>query len=106
MTKKEFTLDELESFVGDSAYDVIAHEFDERTNQHSFKTIHQQEDYGDTSMEVAQYIGDDEDTEVREDIEKELDVDTVIEMLKEDSHFRESIQDLINKVVWDRPLNI
>lgn len=105
MTKKEFTLDELESFVGDSAHDLIAHEFDEKCGGHTFKTIHQYEDYGDTSIEVAQYIGDDEETKVREDIEKELDVDTVIEMLKKDAHFRESIQDLINKVVWDRPIS-
>lgn len=103
---KEFTLNQLEEFVGDCAHDVIAHEFDERTHKHQFKTIHQYEDYGDTSIEVAQYIGDDEEVEVREDIEKDLDVDTVIEMLRNDAHFRESIQDLIKKVVYERPLNI
>ena len=106
MTKKEFTLNQLEEFVGDCAHDVIAHEFDERVSDHQFKTIHQYEDYGDTSIEVAQYIGDDEEIEVREDIEKDLDIDTVIEMLRNDAHFRESIQDLIEKVVWERPLNI
>ena len=103
---KEFTLQQLEEFVGDTVSDLIESEFDKRCGDHTFKTIHQYEDYGDTSIEVAQYIGDDEEIEVREDIEKELDVDTVIDMLKEDAHFRESIQDLINKVVWDRPLNI
>ena len=102
---KEFTLRELQEFVGDSAFDLIAHEFDERCGDHTFKTIHQYEDYGDTSVEVAQYIGDDEEIEVREEIESKLDVDTVIDMLKEDAHFRESIQDLINKVVWDRPIS-
>lgn len=103
---KEFTLNQLEEFVGDCAHDVIAHEFDTRVSDHQFKIIHQYEDYGDTSIEVAQYIGDDEEVEVREDIEKDLDVDTVIEMLRNDAHFRESIQDIINKVVWDRPFNI
>lgn len=106
MTKKEFTLNELESFVGDAAHDLIAHEFDTRCKDKQFKIIHQYEDYGDTSIEVAQYIGDDEEVEAREDIEKDLDVDTVIDMLKEDNYFRETIQDLINKVVWDRPLDI
>lgn len=105
MTEKEFTLNELESFVGDAAHDLIAHEFDERCGDHTFKTIHQYEDYGDTSMEVAQYIGDDEEIEVREDIESQLDVDTVIEMLKEDDYFRDTIKKLIDKVVWDRPIS-
>jgi len=103
---KEFTLNQLEEFLGDCAFDVIAHEFDERVSDHQFKTIHQYEDYGDTSIEVAQYIGDDEEVEVREDIEKDLDVDTVVEMLRNDAHFRESLQDLIEKVVYERPLNI
>lgn len=103
---KEFTLQELQSFVGDAAFDVIAGEFDERCRDKTFKIEHQYEDYGDTSMEVAQYIGDDEEVEFREDTEKELDVDTIIEKLKEDDNFRECVQDLIKKIVWERPLEV
>ena len=103
---KEFTLQELQEFVGDAVFDVVAHEFDERCRNESFKTIHQYEDYGDTSMEVAQFIDDDDEVKFREEIEKEFDVDTIIEKLKEDDNFRECVQDLIKKIVWERPLEV
>ena len=103
---KEFTLQELQEFVGDAVFDVIASEFDGLCRDKTFKIEHQYEDYGDTSIEVAQYIGDDDEVEFREDTEKELDVDTIIEKLKEDNNFRECVQDLIKKIVWERPLEV
>lgn len=106
MAEKEFTLNELESFVGDSVFDFIADKFDKRCREHSFKTEHQYESYGDTEVEVAQFVDEDDETEFREETEKEFDVDSIIKELAEDSYFKESIKDLINHVVWKRNLEV
>ena len=104
--KKEFTVQELQEFVGDAAFDVIAGEFDERCRNSSFKTEHQYESCGDTEVEVAQFVDEDDEVKFREETENEFDVDSVIDKLKEDSNFRECLQDLIKKVVWERPLEV
>lgn len=103
---KEFTLNELESFVGDSAFDLIADKFKKRCQEHSFKTEHQYESYGDTEVEVAQFIDEDDETKFREETEQEFDVDSILKELAKDDHFRESIKDLIDYVVWKRPLEV
>ena len=103
---KEFTLQELQEFVGDCASDLIESEFDERCRDKSFKTERVYGPYGDMEVEVAQFVDEDDEVEFREDTEKEFDVDVIIEKLKEDDHFRESIRDLIKKIVWERPLEV
>ena len=61
---------------------------------------------GDTEVEVCRYHTDEEEEEFREEVEDELDVDTIIDKLKEDKHFRESIQDMIKYVVWNRDVEV
>ena len=104
--EKEFTLQELEEFIGDAVHDFVADKFRKRCQEHSFKTEHQYEDYGDTEVEVAQFIDEEDETEFREETEKEFDVDSILEELCQDESFRESIKDMIDHIVWKRPLDI
>lgn len=104
--KPENELENAIDYVGDSAYDLICGEFDEEADRHSFKTIRDYAPYGNTEVEVCQFVDEDDDIEFREDLEKELDVDTVIDKLKQDQHFRESIQDMIHYVIWNREVEI
>ena len=103
---KENKIENLIDYVGDSAYDLICGEFDEWADQHTFKTIRDYAPYGDTEVEVCQYTTDEDQCEFRENLEKELDVDTIIEKLKQDKHFRESIQDMISYVTWNRDVEV
>lgn len=91
--------------VGDAIYDSITYEFDKATREHAFKTEHQYESYGDTEMEVAQFIDEDSETEFREEMENDLNVDEAIEILKADSNFRDCLKELLDKIVWERPLD-
>jgi len=106
MTKQENKIENMIDYVGDSAYDLICGEFDEQVKGHSFKTQRDYAPYGDTEVEVCQYITDEDDEKFRNETEKELDVDTIIDKLKEDKHFRESIQDMIKYVVWNREVEV
>ena len=106
MTKQENKIENLIDYVGDSAYDLICGEFDEQVKDHSFETQRDYAPYGDTEVEVCQYITDEDDEEFREETEKELDVDTIIEKLKEDKHFREAVSDMIKYVVWNREVEV
>lgn len=106
MTKQENKIETLIDYVGDSAYDLICGEFDEYANNHTFETMRDYAPYGDTEVEVCQYITDEDDEEFREETEKELDVDTIIDKLKEDKHFREAVSDMIKYVVWNREVEV
>lgn len=105
MTNK-YELQQTIKDIGDAIYDSITYEFDKATREHEFKTEHQYESYGDTEVEVAQFIDEDSELEFREDMEKELDVDAAIKILKEDDNFRDCLKELLNKIVFERPLDI
>lgn len=104
MTNKNDLQNKIE-YLGDAAFDALAFEFDKATREHAFKTEHQYESYGDTEIEVAQFIDEDSETEFREEMENELDVDAAIEILKADSNFRDCLKELLDKIVWERPLD-
>ena len=103
MTNK---LENMIDYVGDSAYDLICGEFDEQVKNTSFRTERDYAPYGDTEVEVCRYTNEEDEMEFREEMEKDMDVDYIIDKLKEDKHFRESIQDMINDVVWNRDLDV
>lgn len=92
--------------VGDTAYDRVAEIFDEYVKEHSFKTMRDCAPYGDTEVEVCQYATDEEEDEFREEAEKSISVDDVIEALKKDKYFRSSLQELIEYVCWNRGLEV
>lgn len=104
MTNKNELQDKIDD-VGCAIYDSIAYEFDKATREHAFKTEHQYESYGDTEVEVAQFVDEDSETEFREEMEKNLNVDEAIEILKADSNFRDCLKELLDKIVWERPLD-
>lgn len=103
---KEPTLNQLEEYIGDAVHDCVAHAFDEKVRDTSFKTMRDYAPYGDTEVEVCQYVSDEDDEKFREEYEKELDFDTVVGMLKEDDYFKETIMDLVKHVVWNRTLDV
>ena len=103
---EENKIENLIDYVGDSAYDLICGEFDDYANDHTFKTMRDFAPYGDTEVEVCQYHTDEEEEEFREDVEDNLDVDTIINKLKEDQHFREAVSDMIKYVVWNRDVEV
>ena len=102
----EDKIENLIDYVGDSAYDLICGKFDEQVKDHSFETQRDYAPYGDTEVEVCRYHTDEEEEEFREEVEDELDVDTIIDKLKQDKSFRESIQDMIKYVVWNREVEV
>ena len=104
--KRENKIENMIDYVGDSAYDLICGEFDECVKDHSFKTIRDYAPYGDTEVEVCQFIDEDDEVEFRENLEDYMDVDTVIDKLKQDKHFRDSIQDMIDYVKWNRDIEV
>ena len=104
--KKEPTLKDFIEYVGDATHDVVAEKFDERCEDNSFKTEHVYGPYGDTEVEVAQFLDDDSEADFREESSKELTVDYIINELKENDYFRECLQDMINYVVWNRQLKL
>jgi len=104
--KREFTQVELEEFIGEAVSDYIIHKFKEACNDHSFKTEYVTGPYGDTEVEVAQFIDEDDEVKFREDLEKEWDVDSIIQELAEDEHFKESINDMIQHVIWNKELEV
>lgn len=106
MTKQENKIENMIDYVGDSAYDLICGEFDDYANEHTFETMRDYAPYGDTEVEVCRYTTDEEQCEFREEAEKEIDVDTIIDKLKQDKHFRESIQDMISYVTWNRDVEV
>ena len=107
MTEKtENKIENMIDYVGDSAYDFICGEFDEWAKSHSFKTIRDYAPYGDTEVEVCKHIDEDDDEKFRENLEKEMDVDTIIDKLKEDKNFREAVSDMIKYVVWNREVEV
>ena len=106
MTKQENKIEDLIDYVGDSAYDLICGEFDEQARCHEFKTMRDYAPYGDTEVEVCQYITDEDDEAFREDAELEMDVDSIIDKLKDDKNFREAVSDMIKYVVWNRDLEV
>ena len=99
-------LENIIDYVGDSAYDLICDTFDEQVKNTSFRTERDYAPYGDTEVEVCRYVTDEDDERFREEMEKDMTVDYIIDKLKEDKHFRESIQDMINEVVWNRELEV
>lgn len=102
----ENKIENLIDYVGDSAYDLICGEFDEYANNHTFETMRDYAPYGDTEVEVCRYATDEEQEEFREEVEDELDVDTIIDKLKQDPHFREAVSDMIKYVVWNREVEV
>lgn len=104
--KRENKIENMIDYVGDSAYDLICGEFDDCANEHSFKTIRDYAPYGDTEVEVCQFIDEDDEIEFRENIEDYLNVDTVIEKLAKDKAFRDSIKDMIDYVKWNRDIEV
>lgn len=106
MTKQENKIENMIDYVGDSAYDLICGEFDNYAKDHTFETMRDYAPYGDTEVEVCKYVSDEDDEAFREEAEKELDVDTIIDKLKEDKHFREAVSDMIKYVVWNREVEV
>lgn len=102
----ENKIENLIDYVGDSAYDLICGEFDEYANNHTFETMRDYAPYGDTEVEVCRYHTDEEEEDFRERVWDELDVDTIIEKLKTDKHFREAIFDMVQYVVWNREVEV
>ncbi len=107
MTKQiEKKLQEIINYVGDATHDVVAEKFDERCEDNSFKTEHVYGPYGDTEVEVAQFLDDDSEADFREESSKELTVDYIINELKENDYFRECLQDMIDYVCFNRDLKL
>lgn len=107
MTKKiEKKLQEIINYVGDAVHDVVAEKFDERCDDHSFKTEHVYGPYGDTEVEVCQFQDEDDELRFRENTEKELTVEYIINELKENDYFKECLQDMIEYVSWNRQLKL
>lgn len=107
MTKKiEKKLQEIINYVGDATHEVVAEKFDERCDDHSFKTEHVYGPYGDTEVEVCQFIDEEDETNFREESSKELTVDYIINELKENDYFRECLQDMIDYVCANRDLKL
>ena len=104
--ERENKVEDLIDYVGDSAYDLICGEFDEQAKDRSFKTQRDYAPYGDTEVEVCRYITDEDDEAFREETEKELDVYTIIDNLKQDPHFREAVSDMIKYIVWNREVEV
>lgn len=99
-------LENMIDYVGDSAHDLICSLFDEQAKNTSFRTERDYAPYGDTEVEVCCYTNEDDDERFREEMEKDMTVDYIIDKLKEDKDFRESIQDMIKEVVWNRELEV
>lgn len=106
MTKQENKIEDLIDYVGDNAYDLICGEFDEWADQQTFKTQRDYAPYGDTEVEVCEYVDEEDDEKFRENLEKEMDVDTIIDKLKEDKNFRDAVSDMIKYVVWNREVEV
>jgi len=106
MNKKEHTIVEHEEFVGEAVSDLIIHKFKERCQDHSFKTEYVTTPYGDTDVEVAQFVDEDDETKFREETEQEFTVDSIINELSKDAHFRDAIKDMIEHVVWKKELEV
>lgn len=101
---KEPTLNQLEEYIGDAVHDCVAHEFDEKVKDTSFKTMSDYAPYGDTEVEVCQYVSDEDEEKFREDCENEFTFEAVMNKLKEDSYFKETVMDLVKHIVWNRGL--
>ena len=106
MNKKEHTIVEHEEFVGEAVSDMVIAIFKDYVDQHSFHTMRDYAPYGDTEVEVCQYISDEEEEEFRENVEKEMTVDSIINELSKDAHFRDAIKDMIKHVVWHKELEV
>ena len=104
--KKENILQDIIYCVGDTAHDVIASEFDNSVRDTSFKTMSDYAPYGDTEVEVCQYITDEDEEEFRENWEKEMTIDAVINLLKDDEYFRGAIKDMVEHIAWNRTLEV
>lgn len=102
----ENKLEDLIDDVGDGVYDTTCEIFDEYVKEHTFKTHRDYAPYGDTEVEVCQYVTDEDQEEFREETEKEITVDDVIDKLKQDPYFRSSIEDMIQYVCWNRDIDV
>ena len=102
----ENELEKIIDYIGDSANDVVTDIFNEQAKNTSFRTERDYAPYGDTEVEVCRYTNEEDEERFREEMEKDMDVDYIIDKLKDDKHFRESIQDLIKYVVWNTDLEV
>lgn len=86
--------------VGDSIHDAIAEEFDKAYEDVQFKTEYAP--YGDTECTVGQFIDEDSDCRIRENFERDMDYEEVIELLKSNPYFKQNVMELVNYIAWNR----
>lgn len=106
MKKRENELEKLISYIGDSVHEVITNDFDEEVDRTSFKTMRDYAPYGNTEVEVCQYVCEEDMEEFRENYEKDTSVDYIIEKLKEDKDFRDCVTELIKYIAWNREMEV
>ena len=64
-------------------------------DQYDFQHAEDYERYGDTWVSTGKYITDESDTAFREDFKSMFDFDTIMERLKEQPGFKETLMDWV-----------
>lgn len=99
-------IEEAIKYVGDTVFDVIGSEFDKQSEDYDFDWMSDYAPYGSTFVESDRYILDESEEQFRTCFEEEMTVDSVIEMLKNDNSFRESIKEMVKYVAWNRSVSV
>lgn len=105
MTKRVDVKEALE-WVGDDIYDTLMGLWKKHCQHFNFKTGEDYEAYGDTYVSSGSYITDESDEACREEFEKEVDADTIIDELKTNPSFKDSLKQLIESWAWEKELEV
>ncbi len=105
MTKRVKTKEAFE-WVQDDLHDALMGLWMKHCNRYHFDYDEEMEAYGDTYVSSGRYLTDESDEECREDFEKNLNADELLDELKMDSNFKDSLNALIEAWAWEKELAV
>lgn len=105
MTKK-VEVNEALDWIRDDVYDTLMGLWMKHCQNFNFKSAEDYEAYGDTYVGTGSYITDESEEKCREEFEKEVDADALIDELKTNPSFKDSLKQLIESWAWEKQLEV